>query len=523
MAGLGLNPLSTAAMGANVAQVPADVAGLQLKQAQAQEAQGLAQEETQKAQGGLALSQGYAAQTANQQPTTDPFQQFDNQIQAHSQNAQALAQKGFGAQAQAEQQAAMQAQTQKRDLVFSRAAAASRLGDMGSVAKMANMLGIPADTAEYDKDNNFVKFLDKNGNAIGGLPKDTLDQLDWTNQQRAEDAWKRFATQMTFKGREVTANAGIDKAKIMAGAKFNTPGDVYKFARDIGALDPNDPTKVDMSNSDVLSLIKKKQYISPSMVSFMQHAMTNGPQAIGMSPEFVDAAAKKALDTGTIDNYGFGPMGTLAKIVIGNRSVELAKENGRIADYALGAMTFGADKPSYQRATVQRDAVVAYENTMKANYENMMKQFSKIPETGSPIFNHPIRKMLDGVYGSQEVAAAKVAMQTLIPEIAKIQSGNVQGAVLSDHAQKMVHDSGFNIDKTLGQMRTIMNEVIFPDAKNREVGFDNVRREILQRMGTSQGTVPSQGGQPAAGTPPVAKPPTGGSIPLEDYLKKMGV
>ena len=68
-----------------------------------------------------------------------------------------------------------------------------------------------------------------------------------------------------------------------------------------------------------------------------------------------------------------------------------------------------------------------------------------------------------------------------------------------------------------------MNEVIFPDAKNREVGFDNVRREILQRMGTSQGTVPSQGGQPAVGAPPGAKPPTGGSIPLEDYLKKMGV
>jgi hypothetical protein len=500
---MAMNGLALSAAGNALANVPQDIAGLQLAQAKASMGQSQAEEEANKVQGGLAMSKSLAGNMAGQEPASDALGSFDNQIKAYQQSVQQMAQAGRGDQAQMAQQKMMDLTAQKKQFVLAQAAQASKLGNYGELVGLAPHMGITGvKSAEYDPKQDAVVFKDKDGGTIGGMPKKVLDRLDWTNQEHAANAWHEFMANSQIEKAQITTAGGIAKANIMANAKWNTPGELWKIARDINALDPNDPYKVDMSNPDVLKLLQKKEYIAPSMAGMMAKMMTGGAQAIGMTQESLDAYAKKALDTGEVPKMGFGPMGTISSIIIGNRAVELAKEQGRVADYALGAMTFGADKPSYQKATVQRDAVVAYEDTLKANYQNMLKQFAKIPETGSPMLNHTLRNMLDGKFGSDEVAAAKVAIQTLVPEIAKIQSGNVQGGVLSDHAQEAVKDSGFDIDHTFGQLKHIMTEVVFPDADNRKEGFDRVRQEIQTRLKSGQGTVEKPGEKPPVTTQP---------------------
>jgi hypothetical protein len=180
----------------------------------------------------MAQNKAMAGAMAGQQPTNDPLAAMDQQINAKTQVAQNLAQQGFGNQANAAMQEVQNLRGQKTQLALSRAATNSRMGNYDSLVSLAPHLGIQnATSADYDKDQDAIVLKDKDGNVVGGMPKKTMDELDWTPEQRANAAWHETTAKLMAGSREnvaktneearigaagIAGNAGIEKANIGA-------------------------------------------------------------------------------------------------------------------------------------------------------------------------------------------------------------------------------------------------------------------------------------------------------------------
>ena len=93
-----------------------------------------------------------------------------------------------------------------------------------------------------------------------------------------------------------------------------------------------------------------------------------------------------------------------------------------------------ADQKSLGELQSMRDKLVTFERTALANADVFMATAQKIKDSGSPWMNKPIRELASGAFGSEAQAAANTALQTIVPEFAKINSGSLNG-VLSDNAR----------------------------------------------------------------------------------------
>ena len=123
------NGLALSAAGSALANVPQDIAGLQLAQAKASLGQSQAAEEQNKVQGGLAMSKSLAGNMAGQPQSNDPLANYDNQISAYQKSAQDMAAAGRGDQANAAMQQAQTLRGQKMDHALSLMGQASRMND----------------------------------------------------------------------------------------------------------------------------------------------------------------------------------------------------------------------------------------------------------------------------------------------------------------------------------------------------------------------------------------------------------
>jgi hypothetical protein len=148
---------------------------------------------------------------------------------------------------------------------------------------------------------------------------------------------------------------------------------------------------------------------------------------------------------------------------------------------------------------VQRDALGAFEETAIKNLDVFLKAAEKIPDTGSPLLNKPMRTLTEGVLGGADLTAYNTARRTVIPEFAKILANPGLSGQLSDSARHEIEEviSG---NATLKQTIAAAN-VLKQDTVNRRTSYDDQIASIQKRIATPPGrtATPKQDEAPTSG------------------------
>ena len=140
-----------------------------------------------------------------------------------------------------------------------------------------------------------------------------------------------------------------------------------------------------------------------------------------------------------------------------------------------------------------RDAVVAFENTAGKNLDMAINLASKIPDSGSPWVNTPLRSLNMSGLGSADQAAANAARQVANNEIAKVTSSPGLTGQLSDSARHEVE--AYNPQNATFAQTVAVAKVLRQDMANRHQAYDSQLAEIKGRMnGEQQGTSSQQPG-----------------------------
>lgn len=201
--------------------------------------------------------------------------------------------------------------------------------------------------------------------------------------------------------------------------------------------------------------------------------------AAGLTDDDFRRAGEQYAISGVMPPMGMGSVGR-GKIV--HAAEQFARDSGMTPrDLATAQAAFKGDSNSLQKFQQQRDQIVSFEQTAQKNLDLFLDLANKIPDTGVPWLNTPIRNLDANVVGSANMAAVNAARQVANNEIAKVTSGGGLGGVLSDSARHEV--ASYNpASATFAQTKAVAN-VLKQDMANRHASMDATLGEIRGRIG----------------------------------------
>lgn len=237
-----------------------------------------------------------------------------------------------------------------------------------------------------------------------------------------------------------------------------------------------------ISAEDAAAMIRKETTIQPNMAAIMMGGDS------GLSADTKAMLVNKYLTTGVLDSDISARNPGLRNEILNAAAAKL-KENGATPDLGSAKADFKANQASLTNIQKQRDQIVSFENTALKNlgvFEGLAKN---MVDTSSPILNKPVRYLAAQAAGSPGQAAANAALQTVIPEFAKINSGAMGNAAVSDSTRHEIANI-MRGDATLGQILAV-SRVLRQDAANRHQSLDQQLSEIRGRIGGSRGAASS--------------------------------
>ncbi len=208
--------------------------------------------------------------------------------------------------------------------------------------------------------------------------------------------------------------------------------------------------------------------------------------AAGLSDDDYNRAGEQYVRTGVMPALGRDSV-TRGKIVkAGN---QWARDNGLSpSDVVTMQAAYAGDKDSLKKFQGQRDQIVSFEQTAQKNLDLFLNAAAKIPDTGVPWVNKPLRDLNANAIGSENMAAVNAARQVANNEIAKVTSGGGLSGVLSDSARHEV-ESYNPASATFAQTKAVA-QVLKQDMANRHGSMDATLSDIKSRIGgggTQQG------------------------------------
>lgn len=198
-----------------------------------------------------------------------------------------------------------------------------------------------------------------------------------------------------------------------------------------------------------------------------------------LTPAGLDAAALNYAKTGMLPPLGMGDKDTRKQII--NRAAAMMPG----LDIASAKADFEANKGSLNAIQKQRDALGAFEETALKNLKVFTDLAAKIPDTGSPALNQPLRYANEKMFGGDTLTAYNTARRTVIPEFAKILANPGLSGQLSDSARKEVEDVVVSGNATLKQTMAAAR-VLMQDTKNRRDSYDDQIAGIKARIQKGQ-------------------------------------
>ena len=237
--------------------------------------------------------------------------------------------------------------------------------------------------------------------------------------------------------------------------------------------DPQTGKHTDASGADVSARVKP----IPPASTIINPALVPSGDALTM-------AARKYLADGTLPAMGMGQAGAAARVAVMN---EAAKIDPR-ASLAANKATYGADTKNLANLQKTEGTLSAFEKTAGKNLDQFLSLADKIPDTGVPWLNQPIRAVNDKALGSADQAAFNAARDVALREIARVTNDPKLSGVLSDAARKEVSALSPSA-ATFAQIKSVA-QVLKQDMANVHAG-------INEQIGTVKAGLQGHPGAPA--------------------------
>ncbi len=213
-------------------------------------------------------------------------------------------------------------------------------------------------------------------------------------------------------------------------------------------------------------------------------SMTINP-AMVPSGDALDMAAKRYLATGELPSMGMGSAGAAARVAVMNAAAKIDPT----ASLAANKATYKADTTNLSNLQRTEGTLSAFENTAGKNLDQFLSLADKIPDTGVPWLNQPIRSVNAKGLGSADQAAFNAARDVALREIARVTNDPKLAGVLSDTARREV--SGLSpADATFAQIQAV--------AKVLKQDMANVHAGINEQIGTVKAGLQNNPTAPAA-------------------------
>lgn len=225
--------------------------------------------------------------------------------------------------------------------------------------------------------------------------------------------------------------------------------------------------------------VRTAEATAPIKISVAAANQQAGSNAAGLTDDDFRRAGEQYAITGVMPAMGFGSFNR-GKIV--HFANEFARESGLSPrDLAAAQASFAGDKDSLKSFQKQRDQIVSFEQTAQKNLDLFLGAAEKIPDTGVPWLNLPLRAVDEKMAGSANMAAVNAARQVANNEIAKVTSGGGMGGVLSDSARHEVES--YNPKNATFKQTLAVAKVLKQDMANRHQSMDATLSEIKSRIG----------------------------------------
>lgn len=224
----------------------------------------------------------------------------------------------------------------------------------------------------------------------------------------------------------------------------------------------------------------------------------NQAQEAQLTPDALDMAAQQFASTGQMPNVGRG--GAVRSQIINAAAAKYPK-----VDLATNQAAFKANEASLKNVTGTLDTLTAFENTGLKNLKQFTDLAAKIPDTGVPWLNTPVRLLNERMMGSPDQSAALAAGQVALREIARVTNDPKLSGSLTDSARGEVMGL-IPQNATLPQIKKVAG-ILQQDMANVHGSLSDQAQAIKSRLGNSAtGGNSPQGG----GTPVYAKNPKTG-------------
>jgi hypothetical protein len=127
------------------------------------------------------------------------------------------------------------------------------------------------------------------------------------------------------------------------------------------------------------------------------------------------------------------------------------------------------------------DTLSAFEQTGLKNLKQFTDLAAKIPDTGVPWVNTPVRNLDVNAVGSANMAAVQAARAVALREIARVTNDPKLSGQLSDHAREEVENL-VPANATFNQIRAVAN-VLQTDMANVHMSLAAQKDDIGKRIG----------------------------------------
>jgi hypothetical protein len=236
----------------------------------------------------------------------------------------------------------------------------------------------------------------------------------------------------------------------------------------------------------------------------------------GLTEDDLKREGEMAARTGTSPSMGMGNMQIRNKIM--HYKQEYARQQGLSpTDLVNMQMEYNSGKNSYTNLLKAYDMVSNYEVTARGNLDRALTAATKIVDTGSPVFNLPLREAAKQLAGSPQQAAFNTALLTARNEVARIlnASPTTMGGVISDESRKEVEEimakdyslaqlvSAANILKADLTQRTTSMKQQLDLRKSEATGSEKAASQARESAAASAAAAADtgQGGGPATPAP----------------------
>lgn len=231
-----------------------------------------------------------------------------------------------------------------------------------------------------------------------------------------------------------------------------------------------------------------------------------GEAAPALTPDAIKLTAHQFAMTGQLPPMGMGKTGAKVRTDIINAAADEYKN----LDLPSQVAAYKANQASLTKLQGVADKVTAFESTAGKNLDQFLALADKIPDTGVPWLNTPIRLVNDKMVGSENQAAANAARDVALREIARVTNDPNLSGVISDSARKEVSSLSPQ-NATFAQIKAVA-KVLKQDMANVHSSLNEQIGAVQQRIATPPGgAAPAVPAKPAAAAPTMieAKDPQG--------------